>query len=370
MRRFFASRPRVKKWALRVSIPTLFLVLVFSVIQLLIPSHTVGGHTQFARVSPLFGAFDNTTPTVAISPSAVSSVTPGTTPTTAPSATTTVTTTVTPSVTPSITPSVTPPPSQLPRFDHVVVVIEENKDYSEVIGSGTPDPYINSLAAQGMLFTNSHAITHPSQPNYLDLYSGSDQGVLGDVCDPNAPYQGPDLGGQLLSAKFTFAGYSENLPSAGSTACTDSSGLYARKHAPWAVFADTNGASTNLPYSSFPTTSAGYSTLPTVSIIAPNLQDDMHDGTIQQGDSWLQQNLDGYAQWAKTNNSLLIVTWDEGETSGTNQIATIFVGQHVQVGTNNASISHYNVLRTLEDMYGLPPANNAANATDITGVWS
>jgi len=136
------------------------------------------------------------------------------------------------------------------------------------------------------------------------------------------------------------------------------------------VFADSNGAATNLPYSSFPTTSAGYSALPTVSFIAPNLQDDMHDGSIQQGDSWLQQNLDGYAQWAKTNNSLLIVTWDEGDTSSSNQVATIFVGQHVQVGTNNANISHYSVLRTLEDMYGLSPANNAASATDITGVWN
>jgi len=154
MRRFFDSRPRMKKWALRVSIPGLFLVLVFSIIQLLIPFGNLHAHSQFASVSPIFGAFDSSTPTV------------GTTPTISPSATTTV----------------TPSPSQLPRFDHVVVVIEENKDYSEVIGSGTPDSYINSLAAQGMLFTNSHAITHPSQPNYLDLYSGSDQGVLGDIC--------------------------------------------------------------------------------------------------------------------------------------------------------------------------------------------
>ena len=360
MRRFFASRPRIKKWALRVSVFGLFLVLVSSVIQLLIPSGLLRGHSQFASVSPLFGAFDDSTPTATLSPSAVASVTPGTTPTISPSAT----------VTASVTPSVTPPPSQLPRFDHVVVVIEENKDFSEVVGSGLSDPYINGLASQGMLFTNSYAITHPSQPNYLDLFSGSNQGVLDDTCDPNAPYAGPDLGGQLIATNLTFAGYSENLPSAGSTACTDSSSLYARKHAPWAVFSDTNGASTNLPFSSFPTSSTGYSSLPTVSFIAPNLQDDMHDGTIQQGDSWLQQNLDGYAQWAKTHNSLLIVTWDEGETFGTNQIATFFVGQHVQVGTNNTSITHYSVLRTLEDMYGLTPANNAANASDITGVWN
>lgn len=363
MRRFFASRPRIKKWALRVSVLGLFLVLVFSSIQLLIPfipGSDFHSHAQFASVSPFFGAFDSSTPTV------------GTTPTIAPSASvvSSVTPNTTPTITPSATASVTPSPPQSPRFDHIVVVIEENKDYSEVIGSGTPDPYINALAAQGMLFTNSHGVTHPSQPNYLDLFSGSDQGVLGDICDPNTPYPGPDLGGQLIAANLTFAGYSENLPSAGFTGCNDSSGLYARKHNPSAMFGDTSGASTNLPFSSFPTTSAGYSSLPTVSFIAPNLQDDMHDGTIQQGDSWLQQHLDGYAQWAKTNNSLLIVTWDEADTSTSNQIATLFVGQHVQVGTNNTNISHFDLLRTLDDMYGLTPANNAASATDITGVWN
>ncbi len=263
-------------------------------------------------------------------------------------------------------------PSSLPRFDHIVIVIEENKDYSEIIGSGTPATYINALAAQGALFTNSHAITHPSQPNYLDLFSGSDQGGIGDACSAQTTYPGPDPGGQLIQAGFSFAGYSENQPSAGFTGCSDPSQLYARKHNPWANFSDVNGPTTNLPYTSFPTTTAGFSSLPTVSFVVPNLNNDMHNGSIQQGDTWLQQHLDSYAQWAKTHNSLFIVTFDEGEeTSLTNQIATLFVGQHVQVGsTDAANISHYDVLRTLEDMYGLTPANNAASAADITGIWN
>jgi acid phosphatase len=278
---------------------------------------------------------------------------------------------VTAGTTPTVTPSTTPTSSALPHFDHIVVVIEENKGYPEIIGS-TSAPYINSLAAQGMLFTNSHAITHPSEPNYLDLFSGSDQGVVGDACDSSA-YAPPDLGGQLLSAKYSFAGYSEGLSAAGDTSCSHSATAYARKHVPWANFSDTNGPTTNLPYTSFPTTTAGYSSLPTVSFVIPNLNNDMHDGSIQQGDTWLQQNMDAYAQWAKTNNSLLLVTWDENDTStldASNQIATIFVGQHVQVGTNNTSINHFSVLRTLEDMYGLSPINGATNASDILGVWN
>ena len=64
----------------------------------------------------------------------------------------------------------------VPRPDHVVIVIEENHSYGEIIGSSFA-PYINSLATRGALFTQSYAITHPSQPNYLDLFSGSNQGV-------------------------------------------------------------------------------------------------------------------------------------------------------------------------------------------------
>jgi len=115
----------------------------------------------------------------------------------------------------------------VPRPDHVVIVIEENHSYSEIIGSSAA-PYINSLAAQGALFTQSHAITHPSQPNYLDIFAGSNQGVTDDSC-PHY-FATDNLGLYLLNASLTFAGYSEDLPSVGSMVCT--SGAYARKHAP------------------------------------------------------------------------------------------------------------------------------------------
>jgi len=343
-----------------MSVLGLVFVLFGGLLRFFQPSGAITMRSATADVSPLFGVFDGTTATV------TPSVTPDITPSPG----------VTPGTTPTVTPSTTPTPSSLPRFDHIVIVIEENKNYSQIIGANTPAPYINALAGQGMLFTNSHALAHPSEPNYLDLFSGSDQGVIGDACDSSV-YAPPDLGGQLVNAKYSFAGYSEGLPAAGDTSCTNSATAYARKHVPWANFSDTNGPTTNLPYTSFPTTTAGYSSLPTVSFVIPNLTNDMHDGAtntaIQQGDTWLQQNMNAYAQWAKTNNSLLIVTWDENDTKTgepTNQIPTIFAGQHVQVGTNNTSINHFSVLRTLEDMYGLSPANSAANASDILGVWN
>jgi hypothetical protein len=103
--------------------------------------------------------------------------------------------------------------------------------------------------------------------------------------------------------------------------------------------------------------------------VIPNLNDDMHDGTIQQGDSWLQTNLLNYVTWAQNNNSLLIVQFDEDQGTTSNHIATIFVGPMVKPGNYGEKINHYNVLRTIEDMYGLPHLGKTTTAAPITDVW-
>jgi hypothetical protein len=95
----------------------------------------------------------------------------------------------------------------------------------------------------------------------------------------------------------------------------------------------------------------------------------MHNGTIQAGDSWLKSHLNGYVNWAQKNNSLLILTWDEDDMTQNNQIATIFVGQMVNSGQYNELINHYNVLRTIEDMYGLPYLGKTSTANPITDIW-
>jgi phosphatidylinositol-3-phosphatase len=251
----------------------------------------------------------------------------------------------------------------VPRPDHVVVVVEENHSFASIIGNTAQAPYLNGLAAQGASFTRSFAITHPSEPNYLALFSGSTQGVTNDSC-PHT-FTTANLGRELIAAGLTFAGYSESMPSAGFTGCT--SGTYARKHNPWVNFANVPGAD-NLTFASFPKTN--FAALPSLSFVVPNLRDDMHDGTVAQGDRWLRTNLDAYAQWAKTHNSLLVVTWDEDDSSAANRIPTIFVGQRVKPGRYAEHVNHYNVLRTLEDAYGLPHAGASATATPVTDVWA
>jgi hypothetical protein len=265
-------------------------------------------------------------------------------------------------VTPTINGSAQVPVVRTP--DHVVIVIEENHGYGDIIGDTTDAPYINNtLAAQGAVFTQSFAVTHPSQPNYLALFSGSTQGVT----DDNGPltFSTANLASRLTDNSLTFGGYSEDLPYTGYTGLNY--GAYARRHNPWVNFTNV-ASSANMPFSSFP---SDYSQLPTVSIVVPNVNNDMHDGTIAAGDAWLQNNIDGYKQWAASHNSLLIVTWDEDDSSGTNQIPTIIVGSQVQPGNYAETINHYNVLRTVEAMYGLSPiTSNDANATAISDFWS
>jgi hypothetical protein len=248
----------------------------------------------------------------------------------------------------------------IPRPDHVVIVIDENKDYSEIIGSSCCD-YINTLADTGALMSDSRANEHPSQPNYLDLFSGSDQGVTTNSC-PHT-FSSANLGKELLAAGLTFGGYAEDLPSVGSTICT--TGRYARRHAPWINFSNVPSA-LSMPLTSFPT---DFNQLPTVSIVIPNLCNDMHDCSRSTGDAWLKSNLDGYIRWARTHNSLFIFTFDENSGTSGNKIATIFAGQMVKPGKYSETINHFSVLRTLEDMYNLSHAGQSANADPITDIW-
>jgi len=262
----------------------------------------------------------------------------------------------------------------LPAPDHIVILILENHSYDEVIGN-TAGPHINALAVDdhAALFTQSFAIEHPSQPNYLDFYSGCNQGITDDALPALFPFTTDNLGSQLITGGYTFVTYSEDLPSIGFNGA--SSGNYARKHNPAANWMGTGTnqipITTNQPFNAFPT---DYTKLPTVCYVVPNQNNDMHNGSfpanLTTADNWLYKNLNSYIQWAKTHNSLFILTFDEDDYSGSNQIATIFSGQMIKPGKYSEAIDHYSVLRTIEDLYGLPYACNASTASSITDIWN
>ncbi|WP_030234802.1 alkaline phosphatase family protein [Streptomyces sp. NRRL S-350] len=254
----------------------------------------------------------------------------------------------------------------LPTPDHVVVVVMENHAYSQVIGSSSA-PYINNtLKAGGADLTQSYGITHPSEPNYYALFSGSTQGRVDDSCVTVGGFQSANLASEVLAAGKTWASYNESLPGQGSTVC--SSGNYAQKHNPWFGFGNVPLGSAKT-FAQFPT---DYSTLPNVSFVVPNLCSDMHDCSVSTGDTWIKNNLGGYAAWAQSHNSLLIVTFDEDNKLSGNRIPTVLYGAHVAPGSSSATTyNHYNVLRTVEDLAGASGhAGNAAAASDITGIWN
>jgi hypothetical protein len=301
-----------------------------------------------------------------------------------------------------------PWPAGLPVYDHIVIVVEENKDFDQVVGKDYA-PFINeTLCQEGAVFTQMFGEEHHSQGNYFWLFSGSNHGVgFRDGVPDVKIRRAPNLGAALIHKGRTFKGYAEDLPDIGSEVLIASPAgrpgarAYARKHVPWISFdnvpnKDTVETSSNLRFKDFPTTVAEFDKLPTVAIVVPNLKNDMHDTeqglqgdaaiehSVRMGDDWLKENLGSYYQWAKTHNSLLIVTFDENDDQTNqlgltdpfapaasrsprdlrvqkdrqNQILTVFAGAGVKHGqyAEGKGITHVNLLRTLEAMYGLPRA--------------
>jgi Phosphoesterase family. len=265
--------------------------------------------------------------------------------------------------------------SVLPVPDHIVIAVLENHAYTQIIGS-VAAPNINALAndSYSALFTQFYAVEHPSQPNYLDLFSGCNQGVTNDDFPETNPFTADNLARQLIDSGMTFVTYSEDLPFVGYNGATY--GHYVRKHNPAANWMGTGinqiPETTNQPLTAFPSTD--FTLLPTVCLVVPNQIHNMHDGTdpsrIIVGDTWIYDNLNNYIEWAKTHNSLFILTFDEDDEQGSNRIVTIFTGQMVEAGQYAETYNLYNILRTIEDMYGLPHACNAATATAISGCWN
>ncbi len=270
--------------------------------------------------------------------------------------------------------------AQLPRPDHIVIVIEENKSFSDVIGSPHA-PYLNALAKRGALLANFTSAHHPSQPNYVDFFAGSPLGVCDDRCI-QLSFTSNNLGAALLATPGrSFIGYAEDLPA--KPVC-DLNG-FAKRHCPWMDFSNIPSSATKTLWK-FP---KDFRRLPTVSIVIPNVVHDMHDGKyvpfeVRMGDHWLKSRLGAYARWAETHNSLLIVTWDEDSDENyriqcpttintappANHIPTIIAGDHVKPGARSGTpYSHHDLLRTILDMYGIQPFAGAATAKDINDIW-
>ncbi len=251
----------------------------------------------------------------------------------------------------------------IPQPDHIIFVWFENKGYSQIVNSASA-PFINSLINQGTLFTNTHALGHPSYPEYIRWFAGTRNGITSDDCISGKPFKIPNMFTRLKERGKTFAWYSEDLPYQGSDIC--SSGAYREKHNPTTIFSNVD-ASANKSFSDFP---KDYNMLENVVCISPNLNNDMHDGSILQGDRWLKSNLENLINWCKTHNSVFVAYFDETNEKSESQIPVIAVGQEVKQNyRSKLYYDHYNWTKTVLNMYGAAPMAGAVSRSSIADCW-
>ena len=245
-------------------------------------------------------------------------------------------------------------------FDHVVIVMMENQGLDEARG----DPYIASLSEKGAWFSNYHAITHPSFPNYLAIVAGSTYGIEHDH-EPR-PLKGETIADRLEEKGLTWKSYAENYPGgcflgegAGAgrvTPAADPVELYARKHVPFLAFASIQNDHERCGHvvgaSQF-MRDARAGNLPNYSFYTPNMFNDGHDTSLEASSKWLRGFVTSLERTvAMHQRTLVVIVWDEGG-SRDNRVLAVLIGDVVKPGKYSARVTHYSLLRTVEDNFGL-----------------
>jgi hypothetical protein len=283
-------------------------------------------------------------------------------------ATATPTPTPTPSPSPSPSPTPVPSPASLiPHFNHIYVIVMENKTYNSIVGSKAA-PYENSLIARYGLATNMLAETHPSEPNYIALVSGGTQGVRTDgTYNLSATSLFDQIDGYGLSWHVYAQGYPGGCytgsSAAGVTDGPGSAGQYVRKHNPAISF---RSISRNPARCAHITRLAGFDPAAAdFELIIPNLINDMHSSSVAAGDAFLKAFVPRIVDSPAFAGSALFITWDEG-AGATQHIATIVVSPGMTPGSRFGQLTtHYSLLRTFEDSWNLPPLGAAATSTPL-----
>jgi len=264
--------------------------------------------------------------------------------------------------------------AQVPKSNHVVVLVEENHSYSSVVGNSAM-PYFNSLASQNVLFTQYYANTHPSIGNYLMMTTGqiitNSDGYTGTITADN-------IVRHLLSAGKTWKSYAESLPSVGYVG--GDSGVYVRHHNPLTYFSDVKNSSVErlnlVPFTQF-ATDLNNNQLPDFSFIAPNMNDDAHNGTLGQADNWLKTHIAPLLSNPEfQKDGILIILFDEGASTDTahggGHVATVMVGPNVKKAYKSGKLYQgQSVLRTMMEALGMgsfPAA--AASAAPMSDAFT
>jgi acid phosphatase len=280
-----------------------------------------------------------------------------------------------------------------PTIKHVVLIMEENHSYNAIIGVGTGAPYINSLARSCGIATAYHNITHPSLPNYIAITSATTLTGLGAFesdCDPGGAClsHSQNLFSQL--GPSGWKAYDESMPSPCDATDADP---YAARHNPALYYTDipANTCSANdlplgtLSSSPFLNAFSSESTAPKLTVVTPNLNHDMHNGTVAQGDSWLRSWLTMFTATTvyKSGDTVVFIIWDEGGEVGSYaageecansadvscHVPALVVAPSVKAVSVSTPFTHYSFVRTVEDIFGLPPIGQAGTATSMAAPF-
>jgi hypothetical protein len=251
-----------------------------------------------------------------------------------------------------------------PKLEHAVVVVFENKSRGQVVGNRGA-PAFNAFARRGAVLSGYRGVTHPSLPNYLALVSGSTHGITTDCT--SCIVSGRTLADTLEGAGLTWKAYAEGLPRPGWTGAY--SGRYAKKHEPFLYFRSVLAKPARLrrvvPLKQFSGDLAAHR-LPSFSLVTPDLCHDTHDCSVATGDAWLKRFL---PPLLKLPHTAVFVVFDESD-SGNQGVPALALGTLVRPGSRfTPGISHYELLRTIEDGFGLPRLGRSAGVGPVTGIW-
>jgi hypothetical protein len=256
-------------------------------------------------------------------------------------------------------------------YAHVVWIVMENHSYNQIIGNTTSAPYINELAQTYGNATQMFAEAHPSLPNYIAMTSGSTLGVLDDADPSSHPLDASNIFQQLGNDARSLE---ESMPS---NCDQTSSGEYAVRHNPEAYYTNlgTDCSTNDVPLGPTPDLSAAFT------FITPNLCHDMHSNSctgsgdeIAQGDQWLQSFMPAVFATPEyqAGETVVFLTWDEDNSclGCTNHIPTIVISPTTNSIADAAPYTHYSMLRTTEEILGLPLLGGAQTATSMLNAFN
>jgi hypothetical protein len=279
------------------------------------------------------------------------------------------------------------------QFEHALVIVLENQDYDAVMSHG----YFRALARRGTLFTHYNGLFHPSYANYLALVGGKYFGTIKDD-QRDLPASERTIADLLEARGLTWRQYAEGYPGRCYTGKSASGSLYERKHVPFMSFQSITKNPARCD-DVLPARELDRKSLPAFAVYSPDMCHDGHDicgSVLVQAKGWIgsipgashvgfaNQQLEQAAAWLQSfleplladtqvmKDTLVVVTFDESQSSARNHIYTVFVGGMVERGaTVHTCYDHYNLLRTIEDNFGLGTlgAEDANSVPIVSGVW-